>query len=91
MSAERAVKVKTNWGVRGMVADSRSQGVRGFRVESISNMTSGRIFCPTPEFQLDQFFHHTLKLGIPVEMAHFLSKLLLKQRLLLSTTFSIDC
>jgi len=31
--------------------------------------------CPT----LDHFLHHTPKLGIPVEMAQFLLKLLLKQ------------
>jgi len=31
---------------------------------------------------LDHFLHHTLKLGIPVEMVQFLLKLLLKQRFL---------
>jgi len=36
-------------------------------------------FCPTPDVQLDHFLHHTLKLGIPVEMVQFLLKLLLKQ------------
>jgi len=45
--------------------------------ESVSDF-----FCPTPDVQLDQFLHHTLKLGIPVEMVQFLLKLLLKQRLL---------
>jgi len=41
-------------------------------------------FCltPTPDVQLDHFLHHTLKLGIPVEMVQFLLKLLLKQRFL---------
>jgi len=38
--------------------------------------------CPTPipDAQLDNFLHHTPKLGIPVEMVQFLLKLLLKQR-----------
>ena len=41
-------------------------------------------FCPTPTSgaQLDHFLHRTPKLGIPVEMVQFLSKLLLKQRFL---------
>jgi len=41
-------------------------------------------FCPTPtpDVKLDYFLHHTLKLGIPVEMVQFLLKLLLKQRYL---------
>jgi len=41
-------------------------------------------FCPTPtpEVQLDHFLHHTLKLGIPVEIVQFILKLLLKQRFL---------
>jgi len=31
-----------------------------------------RFFCPTltPEVQLDNFLHHTPKLGIPVEMVN---------------------
>jgi len=37
---------------------------------------------PIPNVQLDRFLHHTLKLGIPVEMVQFLLKLLLKQRFL---------
>ena len=37
---------------------------------------------PTPEIELDHFLHHTPKLGIPVEMAQFLLKHLLKQRFL---------
>jgi len=47
----------------------------------ISNNTGSRsrIFCPTPDVQLDHFLDHTPKLGIPVEMVQFLSKLLLKQ------------
>jgi len=36
-------------------------------------------FCPTPDVQLGHFLHHTHKLGISVEMAEFLLKLLLKQ------------
>jgi len=38
-------------------------------------------FCstPTPEVQLDHFLHHTRKLGIPVEMVHFVLKLVVKQ------------
>jgi len=32
----------------------------------------------TPDVQLDHFFHHTPKLGIPVETVQFLLKLLLK-------------
>ena len=40
-----------------------------------------QILYPTPEAQLDHFLHHTLKLGIPVEMVQFLMKLLLKQRI----------
>ena len=41
-------------------------------------------FCPapTPDVQLDHFLHHTSNLGIPVKMAQFLLKLLLKQRFL---------
>ena len=36
-------------------------------------------FCPTPQVQLDHFSHHTLKLGIPVEIVQFLLKLLFQQ------------
>jgi len=38
-------------------------------------------FCPTPtpDVQLDHFLHHTPKFGIPVEMAQFRLKLVLKQ------------
>ena len=41
-------------------------------------------FCltPIPEVQLNNFFHRTPKLGIPIEMAQFLWKRLLKQRIL---------
>jgi len=40
-------------------------------------------FCPTPtsDIELDYFLHHTPKLGIAIEMVHFLLKLLLKQRI----------
>jgi len=34
-----------------------------------------RFYCPTPGVQLDQFANHAPKLGIPVEMVQFLSKL----------------
>ena len=36
-------------------------------------------FCPIPQVQLDHFSHHTLKLGIPVEIVQFLLKLLFQQ------------
>jgi len=45
----------------------------------IPNKTGSRIFCPTPDVQLDHFLHHTPKLKIPVEFVEFLLKLLLKQ------------
>jgi len=32
-------------------------------------------FCPTPDVQLEDFLHHTPKLGISVEMVQFLLKL----------------
>jgi len=41
--------------------------------------TGSRIFCPTPDVQLDHFLHHTPKFEIPVEMVQFLLKLSLKQ------------
>jgi len=34
--------------------------------------TRSRVFCPTPEVQLDHFTHHTSMFGIPVEMMQFL-------------------
>ena len=45
-------------------------------------MESESDFCPTPtpDVQLDHFLHHTLKLGMPVELVQFLLKPLLKQR-----------
>ena len=59
------------------------QGCRAGAVRSrIPNNTRSRIFCPTPNVQLDHFLHQTPKLGIPVEMVQFLLKLLLKQRFL---------
>ena len=45
----------------------------------ISNNTGSRIFCPTPDVQLDHFLCHTLNLGVPVEMVQFLLKLLLNR------------
>ena len=55
---------------------------RWSRKESeIFGWSRSRIFLSdsTPGIQLDQFLHHTPKLGIPVEMVQFLLKLLLKQ------------
>jgi len=48
---------------------------------SQSRIPNNGFFCPTPtpDVRLDHFLHHTLKLGIPVEMVQFLLKLLLKQ------------
>ena len=49
-----------------------------------NNTTSRRrsqMFFPTPEVKLDHFWHHTPKLGIPVEVVQFHLKLLLKPRL----------
>ena len=49
------------------------------RVRFLTILGAGvRFFCPIPEVQLDQFLHHTLNLGIPVEMIQILMKLLLK-------------
>jgi len=53
-----------------------------FEWSRIPNNTRSRIFCPTPEIQINHFLHHTPKLGTPVEMIQFLLKLLLKQRIL---------
>ena len=53
------------------LASHQGCGVRGFWVESDFLSDCG---C-----ELDHFLHHTPKLGIPVEMVKFLSKLLLKQ------------
>jgi len=39
-------------------------------------------FWATLDVQMDRFLHHTPKLGIPIETAQFLFKLLLKQRFL---------
>jgi len=50
-----------------------------FGCSRIFNNTRSRIFCPTPDVQLDHFLHHTPTSGIPVEMVQFLLKLLLKQ------------
>jgi len=41
-----------------------------------------RIFCPTPDVQLDHFLYHTPKLAFTVEMVQFRLKLLLKHRFL---------
>ena len=53
--------------------------VFGWSRSRIPNETGSRsrIFCPTPtqDVQFDHFFHHTPKLGIPIEMVQFLLKL----------------
>ena len=57
----------------------------GVRIGFLTTLGVGvGFFCPTPtpDVQLDHFLHHTLKLGIPVEMVQFLLKFLLKQRFL---------
>ena len=36
----------------------------------------GFLLCPTPDAQLDHFYNHVPKLGIPVEMVQFLLKVL---------------
>ena len=55
--------------------------VFGWSWSQIPNNTGShsRIFCPTPNVQLDQFLHHTPKLRIPVEIVQFLLKLLVEQ------------
>jgi len=55
-------------------------GVGGFGWGRIPYNTGSRsrIFCPTPDVQLDHFYI-TLKLGIPVKMVQFLLKFLLKK------------
>jgi len=51
-------------------------------VDSLRTLRVGvGFFCPTPKVQLNHFLHHHSKLGIPVEMAQFLLKLLSKQRM----------
>jgi len=68
----------TSWSWPG-IAEPESE-VFGWNRSRIPNNTGSknRIFCPTPEIQLNHFFHHTFKLGIPVELVQFLLKLLLK-------------
>ena len=41
------------------------------RVAESEDFGWSRIFCPTPDVQLDHFLHHTPTLGIPVEMVTF--------------------
>ena len=66
-----------NFLVVSRVAESVSQGVGSFWVESDSNTTSpSRIFGPTPKVQLNHFLHHIPKLGIPVEMVQFILTLI---------------
>ena len=61
----------------GVVRSRRFLGGVGF----LTTLGVG-VFCPTPSpnVQLDDFLHHTPKLGIPVVMVQFLPKLLLKPR-----------
>jgi len=56
-------------------------GVVGWSRSRIPKNTwsPSRIFCPTPDVQLDHFLRHTLKFEIPVEMVQFLLKLFFKQ------------
>ena len=57
----------------------------GFGVGFLTKLRVGVGFlCPnlTLDVHLDNFLHHTSKLGIPVEMVQFLLKLLLEQRFL---------
>ena len=58
-----------------------SPGCRSRKQSEVFGWGRSRIFRPTPtaEVELDHLLHHTPKLGIPVEMAQFLLKLLLKQ------------
>jgi len=62
----------------------------------IPNNTGSQIFCPTPDVQLDHLLHHTLKLGIPIEMVRLLLKgtisfeTFVETDFLLCTTISID-
>ena len=67
---------------KSMHAGARVAESEVFGWSKIPNIGSGsRIFCLTPTLavQLDQFLHHTPKLGNPVELVHILLKLLLKQ------------
>ena len=54
--------------------------IRSRKESEVFGCSPSRTFCLTPDVQLDNFLHHTPKLGIPVETVQFLLKLLLKQR-----------
>jgi len=80
-------KIQSKSDKPGLRSRSRSRSpkeseVFGWCRSRIPNNTGSRMFCPTPDVQLDHFLHHTPKLGIPIEMVQLLSKLLLKQRFL---------
>ena len=52
---------------------TRVSEVFGWNRNPIFNNTESRsrIFCPTPDVQLDHVLYHTTKLGRPVEMVQF--------------------
>jgi len=58
------------------VAECKESEVFGWSRISDNTGCRSRIFCPTPDVQLDDFLQHTPKTGIPVEMVQFLLKLL---------------
>jgi len=68
------VNLRQHQGLLSRVAESEVFGW----TRSPKNTGNRSFFCPSPDVQLHHFLHHTLKLGIPVEMARFLLKLLLK-------------
>jgi len=53
-------------------------GVRGAFLTTLGVGVGYLCPTPTPNVHLDHFLHHTLKLGIHVEMVQFYLKLLLK-------------
>jgi len=69
-------------GLRSRSRSRKKSEVFGWSRIPNNTGSRSRIFCttPTPAVQLDYFLHQTPKLRIPVEMAQFLLKLLLKQR-----------
>jgi len=72
----------------GLRSRSRNQS-EVFGWSRIPNNPGSRIFCPTPDVQLDHFLYHTPNLGIPVEMVQFLLKLLLKHIFCCATRFPL--
>ena len=84
---ERSVfRVSQGWGV-GIAKSLRLLG--GVGVGFLRTLGFVRSFLSTPEFQLNHLLHRTPKLGIPVEMAQFLLKLLLKQSSCCEPRFSL--